>query len=59
MCQMPQLYIVFSRKFNVPCIHDLKIYSHFEKVVGKVHATIPKGIMGGFEFTVHQRSLKE
>ena len=21
------------------------------KVVGKVHATIPKGIMGGFEFT--------
>ena len=29
------------------------------KVVGKVHATIPKGIMGGFEFTVLQRNLKE
>ena len=29
------------------------------KVAEKVHATIPKGIMGGFEFTVFQRSLKE
>ena len=29
------------------------------KVVEKVHATIPKGIMGGFEFTVLQRNLKE
>ena len=26
---------------------------------GKVRATIPKGIMGGFEFTVLQRNLKE
>ena len=25
----------------------------------KVHATIPKGIVGGFEFTVFQRNLKE
>ena len=24
----------------------------------KVHATIPKGIVGGFEFTVLQRNLK-
>ena len=29
------------------------------KVVGKVHATIPKGIVGGFEFTILQRNLKE
>ena len=30
------------------------------KVVGKnVHATIPKGIEGGFEFTVFQRNFKE
>ena len=29
-------------------------------IVGKnVHATIPKGIVGGFEFTVFQRNLKE
>ena len=31
------------------------MYSYFEKV----HATIPKGIVGGFEFTVIQRNLKE
>ena len=24
-----------------------------------MHLTIPKGIVGGFEFTVHQRNLKE
>ena len=30
------------------------------KIVEKdVHATIPKGIAGGFEFTVFQRNLKE
>ena len=29
------------------------------KVVGKVHATIPKGIVGSFEFSVFQRNLKE
>ena len=30
-----------------------------ERLSEKVHATIPKGIVGGFEFTVIQRSLKE
>ena len=35
------------------------IYNCFEKVVGKVHATIPKGILGCFEFTVLERNLKE
>ena len=25
----------------------------------KGHATMPKGIAGGFEFSVHQRNLKE
>ena len=29
------------------------------KVVGKVHTTIPKGIMGGFEVTVLQRNLNK
>ena len=29
------------------------------KVVGKVHATILKGIVGGFEFSFFQRNLKE
>ena len=30
-----------------------------EKLSEKVHATIPKGIVGGFEFTVLQRNLKK
>ena len=30
-----------------------------ERLSDKVHATIPKGILGGFEFAVLQRNLKE
>ena len=30
-----------------------------ERLSKKVHATIPKGIVGGFEFTVLQRNLNE
>ena len=30
-----------------------------ERLLEKVHATIPKGIVGGFEFTFLQRNLKE
>ena len=30
-----------------------------ERLSEKVHATIPKGIVGGFECTVLQRNLKE
>ena len=30
-----------------------------EKLSEKVHATITKGIVGGFEFAVLQRNLKE
>ena len=30
-----------------------------ERLWEKVHATIPKGIVGGFECTVLQRNLKE
>ena len=36
------------------------VYSYFEKGSRKnLHVTIPKGIVGGFEFTVFQRNLKE
>ena len=53
-------FILHSREIlMLLSIHDLKIYGYFEKVVGKVHATIPKGIVGGFEVTVLQISLKE
>ena len=30
-----------------------------ERLSEKVHVTIPKGIVGGLEFTVVQRNLKE
>ena len=30
-----------------------------ERLSEKVHVTIPKGIVGGFEFVVLQRNLKE
>ena len=30
-----------------------------ERLSEKVHATIPKGIVGGFQFTVFQRNFKE
>ena len=30
-----------------------------ERLLEKVHATIPEGIVGGFEFRVLQRNLKE
>ena len=35
------------------------VYSYFEKGVKKVHATVPKGIVGGFKGTVLQRNLEE
>ena len=31
----------------------------WERLWDKVHATTPKGIVGGFEYTVFQRNLKE
>ena len=38
---------------------DLTIQLFRERLSEKVHATIPKGIVGGFECTVLQRNLKE
>ena len=37
----------------------LKLQLFREGLSEKVHATNPKGIVGGFEFTVLQRNLKE
>ena len=37
----------------------LWIQLFLERLSEKVHLTIPKGIVGGFEFTVLQRNLKE
>ena len=37
--------------------HSIQLFG--EQLSEKVHATIPKGIVGGFQFTVLQRNLKE
>ena len=37
----------------------LRIQLVQERLSEKVHATIPKGIVGGFEFTVPQRNLEK
>ena len=37
----------------------MRIQLFRERLAEKVHATIPKGIVGGFEFSVFQRNLKE
>ena len=39
------------------CLHCIQLFR--ERLSEKVHATIPKGIVGGFEGTVLQRNLKE
>ena len=41
-----------------PLVH-LNIQLFRERLSEKVHATMPKGIVGGFEFTVLQRKLQE
>ena len=51
---------VIPYEFDCSVGEFVKIYTAVSrKVVGKVHATIPKGIVGGFEFTVLQRNLKK
>ena len=39
------------------CKSDIQLFR--ERLSEKMHATIPKGIVGGFEFSVLQRNLKE
>ena len=45
----------FSRKDQTRS--DIQLFR--ERLSEKVHATIPKGIVGGFQFTFLQRNLKE
>ena len=44
-----------SGKYHLP----FRIQLFRERLSEKVHETIPKGIVGGFESTVPQRNLKE
>ena len=47
------------RKTRSPFEPNICIQLFQESLSEKVHATIPKGIVGGFEFNVLQRNLKE
>ena len=47
------------RKTKSPFEPNICIQLFQESLSEKVHATIPKGIVGGFEFNVVQRNLKE
>ena len=40
-------------------LNTARIQLFRERLSEKVHATFPKGIVGGFEFSVLQRNLKE
>ena len=46
-------------KMKRPFEPNICIQLFRESLLEKVHATIPKGIVGGFEFNVLQRNLKE
>ena len=49
----------FGLRFRVLRFRNYRIRPFRERLSDKVHATTPKGIVGGFEFTVFQRNLKE
>ena len=66
------LLSVLKEHFNrFTCVFARKCYRHVcgksvdkirlfrERLSEKVHTTNPKGIVGGFEFTVLQRNLKK
>ena len=50
-------YVIYSDASATGCGAHIQLFR--ERLSEKVHATIPKGIVGGFEFTVLQRNLKE
>ena len=62
----PKIYIPYPRvnclktiPFTAAHTYIAHILLFRERLSEKVHATITKGIVGGFEFTVLQRNLKE
>ena len=54
---MGTLYLTHLIGFTTPSHFPLQPFR--ERLSEKVHASIPKGIVGGFKFTVLQRNLKE
>ena len=55
--KLPKNWQIFSRQATIAFGFCIQLFR--EKMSQKVHGTIPKGIVGGFEFTVVQRSLKK
>ena len=45
--------------YSVPALQPSRLQPFWERLLEKVHATIRKDIVGGFEFTLLQRNLKE
>ena len=48
---------VISHVNFLTCVNNIQLFR--ETLSEKVHATFPKGIVGGFEFTLLQRNLKK
>ena len=57
------LSIFYDTFANVPLLPMLCLHNYIqlfrERLSRKVHSTIPKGIVDGFEFTVLQRNFRE
>ena len=54
------LLFLSSKTIKIPAGKcDSYIQLFLERLSEKVHATIPKGIVGGFKFAFPQRNLKE
>ena len=53
------MHISCSGNVSAACHREVNIQLFRGRLSEKVNATIPKGIVGGFEFTVLQRNLKK
>ena len=51
------LDLLYFKSVAIPVMHDIQLFR--ERLSQKVHATISKGIVGGFVCPVLQRHLKE
>ena len=52
------LFRVYNRVVTLDTTRQSRTQLFRERLSEKVYATIPKGIVGGFEFAVLQRNLK-
>ena len=50
-------FVINSSRYGFSFYLSIQLFQ--ERLSEKVHATIPKGIVGDFEFTIFQRNFKE